>query len=151
MSNDNWQTPQWLFDELNKEFNFTVDLCATETNKKCYHWVGETEDGGLLSLMATLLGDHVCWMNPPYSDPFPFVAKAWEISQYNKVVCLLKVDTSTKWWAIFWDYAKHKPKDGCEIRFFSKRIKFTPPLNTNGKNGPTFPTCVVIMDRRNEQ
>lgn len=30
-----WYTPQYLFDELNKEFNFTLDPCATLENHKC--------------------------------------------------------------------------------------------------------------------
>ncbi len=32
---DQWQTPQWLFDELNQEFNFDIDLCANSENSKC--------------------------------------------------------------------------------------------------------------------
>ena len=35
MNSDSWETPQWLFDELNAEFNFDIDLCATEENSKC--------------------------------------------------------------------------------------------------------------------
>ena len=35
-SNSNeWETPQDLFDELNKEFNFVLDVCATKENAKC--------------------------------------------------------------------------------------------------------------------
>jgi hypothetical protein len=30
-----WSTPQSLFDKLDAEFNFTVDVCATEQNRKC--------------------------------------------------------------------------------------------------------------------
>ena len=32
---DMWETPQDLFDELNKEFRFTLDVCATAQNAKC--------------------------------------------------------------------------------------------------------------------
>lgn len=32
---DMWETPQDLFDELNKEFHFTLDVCATAQNAKC--------------------------------------------------------------------------------------------------------------------
>lgn len=34
-ASDEWETPQALFDELNKEFHFTLDVCATEKNRKC--------------------------------------------------------------------------------------------------------------------
>ena len=30
-----WKTPQWLFDSLNSEFNFTLDVCADKGNSKC--------------------------------------------------------------------------------------------------------------------
>jgi hypothetical protein len=32
---DEWSTPQPLFDLLNSEFHFTLDVCATEKNAKC--------------------------------------------------------------------------------------------------------------------
>ena len=31
---DYWETPQKLFDSLNEEFNFTIDVAANETNHK---------------------------------------------------------------------------------------------------------------------
>lgn len=143
MSNDSWETPQDLFDELNEEFNFTQDLCAASYNKKCRAYFNDLFCGASYTLF-----DHVCWMNPPYSNPKPFVQRAWDIAEHNLVVCLLKCDPSTQTWAIFWDYEKHQPRPGCQIRFFPKRIKFTPPVGVNGKSGPTFPSCLVIMDRR---
>ncbi len=30
-----WATPQDFFDELNKEFDFNLDPCATKENAKC--------------------------------------------------------------------------------------------------------------------
>jgi hypothetical protein len=30
---DLWQTPRWLFDKLDEEFNFDYDVCANEENK----------------------------------------------------------------------------------------------------------------------
>ena len=32
---DEWATPQSLFDELNAEFGFNLDPCATKENAKC--------------------------------------------------------------------------------------------------------------------
>lgn len=32
---DYWETPQSLFDELNAEFNFTLDAAANDANHKC--------------------------------------------------------------------------------------------------------------------
>lgn len=45
-SNSNeWATPQSLFDELNKEFNFTLDPCANEQNHKCALYYTMQDDG----------------------------------------------------------------------------------------------------------
>ena len=40
-----WATPQWLFDELDKEFNFTLDPCCTHENAKCKRHFTIEEDG----------------------------------------------------------------------------------------------------------
>lgn len=157
---DCWQTPDWLFKELNKEFNFDVDLCASEANAKCVNWYDDylSIPGKELSPIGA-----TCFMNPPYSNPKPFIEKAWEDSKHCKIVCLVKCDPSTKWWATFWDYdiecpfcmlhddcptndewnkmmnctkcnefhTYNGPKPGCDVRFFPKRIKFDPPASLN--------------------
>lgn len=42
---DEWATPQTLFDELNAEFEFNLDPCATEENHKCETYYTEKENG----------------------------------------------------------------------------------------------------------
>ena len=32
---DLWETPQNLFDDLNNEFHFDIDVCALPENAKC--------------------------------------------------------------------------------------------------------------------
>lgn len=45
-SNTNeWATPQAFFDELNKEFDFTLDPCATPQNAKCARYFTKEIDG----------------------------------------------------------------------------------------------------------
>ena len=56
---DEWATPQDLFDELDAEFNFNLDPCATEQNAKCekfytlqdnglsHSWGGGTESSAI--------------------------------------------------------------------------------------------------------
>lgn len=183
---DQWQTPQWLYDELNEEFNFDIDLCATSENSKCYAYGTDylhdefmTRKNDLCSFSGYKIGvdwakDSTCFMNPPYSNPKPFIEKAWEDSKHCKIVCLVKCDPSTKWWSTFWDYKRkcnichgtgkevlvpcikcngsghiNGPKPGCEVRFFSKRIKFDPPKGFEGKaSSPSFASALIIMDRR---
>lgn len=42
---DLWSTPQYFFDELNKEFDFNLDPCADEENHKCEEYFDKTIDG----------------------------------------------------------------------------------------------------------
>ena len=32
---EDWETPQWLFDRLNRIFCFELDAAASDTNHKC--------------------------------------------------------------------------------------------------------------------
>ena len=32
---NDWETPQELFDLLDRDYRFTLDACATKTNAKC--------------------------------------------------------------------------------------------------------------------
>lgn len=57
---DNWSTPQDLFELLDSEFHFTLDVCADENNHKCEKFFTQEDDG----LKQKWSG--VCWMNPPY-------------------------------------------------------------------------------------
>ena len=40
-----WATPQDFFDELNAEFGFTLDVCATPENAKCERYFTQDTDG----------------------------------------------------------------------------------------------------------
>lgn len=42
---DMWATPQYFFDELNNEFGFEIDVCATDENAKCGTYYTKEQDG----------------------------------------------------------------------------------------------------------
>ena len=42
---DEWETPQALFDELDREFHFELDVCATDRNAKCPVYFTKMQDG----------------------------------------------------------------------------------------------------------
>lgn len=70
---DDWGTPQKLFDELNEEFGFTVDVCANEHNFKVENYFDKEKNG------LTQVWDGVVWCNPPYGrDIKLWMAKALE-------------------------------------------------------------------------
>lgn len=70
---DQWATPQWLFDLLNEEFHFDLDVCALPENAKCDKYFTPETDG----LRQSWEG--VCWMNPPYGKRIgEWLKKAYE-------------------------------------------------------------------------
>lgn len=72
-----WATPQAFFDELNKEFAFTLDPCATPENAKCGRYFTKEVDG----LKQSWHGETV-FCNPPYGrDIAKWVKKAYEEAQ----------------------------------------------------------------------
>lgn len=127
-----WATPQAFFDELNKEFNFTLDVSATSENAKCSRYFTKNEDG----LIQDWSND-VCWMNPPYGREIgKWIEKAYLESQKGAtVVCLIPARTDTKYF--------HEFCFKGEVRFVRGRLKFG-----NAGNAP-FPSAVVIF--RNER
>lgn len=42
---DQWATPQYFFDMLNDEFDFTLDPCADEQNHKCDSYYTKEQNG----------------------------------------------------------------------------------------------------------
>ena len=44
-NSDEWATPQAVFDELDAEFNFNLDPCATEENHKTALFFTQNDNG----------------------------------------------------------------------------------------------------------
>lgn len=61
-----WETPQAFYDELNTEFGFTLDPCATPENAKCAKFYTAADDG----LKQDWTGETV-FCNPPYGRELP--------------------------------------------------------------------------------
>jgi len=123
-----WPTPQWLFDLLDREFHFTLDVCATKDNAKCVHFYTRQDNG----LEQQWSGK--CWMNPPYGREIAeWMTKAKESAKAGAtVVCLVPARPDTDWW---WENAL-----AGEIRFIRGRLKW-PGSNTMAP----FPSAVVVL------
>ena len=42
---DLWETPQAFFNELNEQYEFELDVCATPENAKCTKFYTQEQDG----------------------------------------------------------------------------------------------------------
>lgn len=130
---DEWETPQVLFDELNKEFGFVLDVCASKQNHKCANYFTKENNGLNINWHGVTV-----WCNPPYSDIKSWTKKCSE--HKGTAVMLVPARTDTKW---FHEYCYDKPN--VEFRFIKGRLKFN-----NSKNSAPFPSMVVIFRGNNE-
>ena len=94
-----WETPDKLFEILNKEFNFEIDLAADKLNTKCKKFISKEQDA--LSVEWFGCG----WLNPPYGGSSEnslqnWVKKSFKESRKDgcKVVMLIPSRTNTIWW-----------------------------------------------------
>ena len=70
---DDWPTPRYVFDRLNEEFHFDLDVCADDLNHKCERYYTKETDG------LSQEWNGMCWMNPPYGRTIgQWVKKAYE-------------------------------------------------------------------------
>ena len=123
-----WETPQVFFDELNRDFGFTLDVCALPENAKCDRYFTPEQDG----LQQKWTG--VCWMNPPYGRGIAkWMQKAYESSLDGAtVVCLIPSRTGSKSW--------HNYATKGEIRFLKGRLKFG-----GSANSAPFDSVIVVF------
>ena len=110
---DNHPTPQWLA----KFFSSWNDPCPL-------NWI---HDG------LTISWPDPTFANIPYSEPERWVEKAIEESKRGtRIILLVRVDTSTKWWL-------RLVETGARFAFFIGRIKFT------GNGSPNFASALVFL------
>jgi len=134
-ASNEWATPQWLFDELNKLYGpFTLDPCATQENAKCERYFTKADNGLVKSWQ-----NETVFMNPPYGREIgKWIEKAYQESHKytglpNNVICLIPARTDTSYWH---DYIM-KSSEICLIR---GRIKFI-----GGDSSAPFPSAVIAF------
>lgn len=126
-----WETPQDLFEALDRIHHFTLDPASTHQNAKCRKHYTIEDDG----LQQDWTGETV-FCNPPYGRGINrWVEKAWLDSRWpgTKVVMLLPARTDTAW---FHDYCMKG-----KIEFLRGRLKY----GKSKENAP-FPSMIVIFE-----
>lgn len=130
-SNTNeYKTPKWLFDKLNKIYNFSYDLASNKNNTLCKNFFTK-EENSLIQDWYKLKG--WLWCNPPYSRQLLklFYKKADEETQKGaKIIMLVPARTDTLY---FHKYAYKK----YEIEFLKGRLRF------NNINNAPFPSMII--------
>lgn len=127
---DEWPTPRSFFAELNAEFEFTLDPCASAKNTTCPTFFTKEQDG-----LKQDWKRHRVFCNPPYGKTMrEWARKCYEASQRGALVVLLAhARTDTRWFHD-WVYGKAH-----EIRFVRGRLKFG-----DGTQSAPFPSMVAV-------
>lgn len=138
-----WETPETLYRELDEEFNFILDPCATPLNSKCLLYIDKEQDG-LSTCWFEFINkkfEHIkkfsVFVNPPYGRKITekWVAKGhFESLQHGLTVVMLLPSRTDQYW-----FREICLKYG-EVRFLPKRIKFV-----GAKYTAPFPSIVVIF------
>ena len=113
---DDYRSDEWI---LNM-FQGWYDPCPFKTPKRERHGLSRP-------------WQYRNYINPPYSDPAPWIARA--IEEYkagNICVLLLKVDTSTKWY-------KDLVEAGAHFLFIHGRLKY------NTDQASPFPSMLAVL------
>lgn len=128
-SKDDWTTPKDLFEALNEEFRFTVDLCSSDENALCKKHYTKENSG----FDADLTGERV-FCNPPYGrkSTADWIEKC---ATCNAEIAVMLIPARTDTLA-FHKYIYNK----AEIRFLRGRLKFG-----GGSNSAPFPSMIVIF------
>jgi len=120
MSNDNYATDQWIMELFEDWF----DPCPLNLNP---------QENGL-----TIDWKDKTFVNPPYSSPLNWVEKAiYENSKGKTIALLLRVDTSTQWFA-------RLVEEKAKILWINKRLR-----HRTGKPA-NFSSMLVILNKKSE-
>lgn len=140
---DLYETPPEVFHyALHKYGPFDIDVCAQLSTKKVPQYFGpdherpESRDAFAAS-WSTLA--YTAWMNPPYSNPAPWIDKAREECRKGmRVTALLPADTSTQWLQ-----KNILLNQNCYIDWLPKRIRHL--YNGVRSGSPKFGSIIVVF------
>ena len=138
MTNDEWITPDEIFEPLDKIFGFVLDPCCNSSNHKTHYYI--TRQSNSLTYPWSTMN----WVNPPYSrgNISKFMEKVFkECLKGNYSVCLVPASVSSGW---FHNYAM-------KGRIYTRkgRISFIDPLTMCPVKGNRGDNLLIVFDKIN--
>lgn len=137
--NDNFETPDYIYNQLNRIFNFQMDVAASKLNAKTPNYFTITNS----ALENDWFFRSFC--NPPFSKKAEFIQKADE--QIQKEICPICVMIlplncmDTKIW--------HEVIEGrYYYEILKGRISFIDPDTKTPKKGNNSGTVIVYFKKR---
>lgn len=152
---DDWQTPQWLFDKLNTQYDFVFDCCADHKNKKCHKSTLNFEGvNNIHEEIWDVLENYNVWMNPPFSQAERMFKHFFKVMESGVAIYRCDNLETALWQNIILKHAtwifipkgriSYEGKVGKGSRFPSALIGFNVPV-PNGLDGVTF----IVQEKNN--
>lgn len=140
---DGFQTPKYIFDQLNNVFNFTLDLACNSTNKLCDK--GFCFDLGQDALIESWGGVDRYFCNPPFSKKSDWIEKAHDEvlnGDCNLVVMILPSNSMDS-------KAFHKYVFGkFHYEILEGRISFIDPETNKPAKGNNSGTVIIYFKKK---
>lgn len=150
-----WSTPQEIVEWMESEFGeYDLDAAASQENAVCEKFYSK-ETNCLKRWWGS--NKHV-WLNPPYSNPTPFIKKAIEQMEHNNQIdVLLPADNSTAWFyeaqknaaEIIWITGEVYEEGGVEYSR-TGRIAFVSGLTGEPVQGNNKGSVIFVMRKLKE-
>ena len=142
------RTPRIIWEKLSKEFDFTIDACASDKNHLVDRYWTKEQDA-----IKQDWNNEVIYCHPMFDQHTPkFIKKA--IESNSLCVFLLPASTNAKYFHDYlWCSYNHKPKENIEVRFLQKPkgyygFHFANELGEIPKTGYLRPLMIVIINRK---
>lgn len=122
LDNDEWYTPAYILEPARQALRI-IDLdpasCATANEVvKATVYYEKLNDGLSLPWRGSI------WLNPPYSDPYPWIEKLfaeYDAKRVTSAIVLVNTANSPKWARLLWSNTQ------ASVCMLSSRIKFWRP------------------------
>lgn len=138
---DCFETPNHIYQQLNRVFNFTHDVACTRDNSKCIECFPIESQNGLEASWE----NKRCFCNPPFSNKADWIFKAhYEVQSNNCPICVmilpaLCVDSK----------AFHKYIEGnYHYEILEGRISFINPETGKAQSGNNCGTVIVYFKKK---
>lgn len=132
-SRQDYGTPPELLTSVRKRLHvtqFAVDLAASAENTVAPEYFTEAQDS-LVQPWHVFSG--WCWLNPPFSDIEPWVAKACnEAEKGANIVMLVPASVGSNWWSAY-------------VEHYSYQIFLNPRLTFVGETTPYPKDCALLI------
>lgn len=117
-------TPWDFFNTINREYGFTIDVCASADNAKCGIHIDKHKDGLNTHWNGLALDRGVeprFFCNPGFANPKPWALKCFREAQTpGSVAAMIGLPSLSSWW---WAYCT---AHGVRIELLRPRIDFIP-------------------------